>query len=178
MIAQLKARIVSLQTTPKLVPVQSVQLEFNRTNEQTIHPVPSTSGGQGQQMNQKRSFWKSKVNPESEIKPDLEQEFSFAFDHRQNEPVQNEPTRQYVQYQQMPPTPPNFNTLNNAAYEDQTPFSAIFQIKPKEPSTFAGKMEEDVVSWLNQVNSFFNMIPQINDIQKCCYVGSCLRGAA
>ena len=149
MIAQLKARIVSLQTTPKLVPVQSVQLEFNRTNEQTIHPVPSTSGEQGQQMNQKRSFWKSKVNPESEIKPDPEQEISFTFYQQLNEPIVPKPTRQHVPYQQMPPTPPNFNTLNNAVYEEQKPFNAIFQIKPKEPSTFTGMMEEDVVSWLN-----------------------------
>ena len=89
------------------------------------------------------------MNPESEIKPDLEQEISFTFDQRLNEPTVPEPIRQHEQYQQMPPTPPNFNTLNNAIYEDQTPFSTIFQIKPKEPSTFAGKMEEDVVSWLN-----------------------------
>ena len=79
----------------------------------------------------------------------------------------------------MPPQPPlAFQTRNNQLYEDQSPFGAAIQIKPKEPTTFSGKMEEDVVSWLNQVNSFFNMIPHINDIQKCCYVGSCLRGAA
>ena len=99
------------------------------------------------------------MNSESEIKPDPEQEISFTFDRQLNEPTVPKSTHQHVQYQQMPPTPPNFNTLNNAAYEDQTPFSAIFQIKPKEPSTFVGKMEEDVVSWLNHVNSFFNMIP-------------------
>ena len=100
-------------------------------------------------MNTKRSFWKSRANPESEIRLDPEQEFSFAFDHRQNELAQNESTCQHVQYQQIPPTLPNFRTLNNVAYEEHSPFSAIFQIKPKEPSTFSGKMEEDVVSWLN-----------------------------
>ena len=56
MIAQLRAEIASLQLVPKHVLVQSVQLEFEQMNEQTIHPIPSTSGGQGQQMNQKRSF--------------------------------------------------------------------------------------------------------------------------
>ena len=96
MIAQLKARIVSLQNTPKPILVQSVQLEFDRTNEQTIHLVPSTLGGQGQQTNQKRSFWKSKVNLESEIKPDPEQEISFTFDRQLNEPTMPEPIRQHV----------------------------------------------------------------------------------
>ena len=97
--------------------------------------------------------------------------------------ILNEPTipnfQPYVNYQTMPSQPPpNFDTRNNQLFEDSPPFSSVFQIKPKEPTVFSGKMEEDIVSWLNQVNSFFNMIPHISNIQKCCYVGSCLRGAA
>ena len=105
-------------------------------------------------------------------------ELTITFDRTMNEPII--PNLQHnVQYQSMPPQPPPaFQTRNNQLYEEQSPFGTVFQIKPKEPATFLGKMEEDVVSWLNQVNSFFNMIPRINDIQKCCYVGSCLRGAA
>ena len=103
---------------------------------------------------------------------------TIGFNYKLNEPsIPN--LQQDVQYQSMPPQPPpNFDVRNNQAFEDTPPFNAVFQIKPKEPAVFSGKMEEDVVSWLNQVNSFFNMIPRISDIQKCCYVGSCLRGAA
>ena len=102
---------------------------------------------------------------------------TFAFDYKLNEPIVPD-IWPNVHYQSMPPQPlPTFQTRNNQIYNDNSPFGAMFQIKPKEPIVFSGKMEEDIVSWLNQANSFFNMIPHTNDIQKCCYVGSCLRGA-
>ena len=97
--------------------------------------------------------------------------------------ILNEPTipdlQLDVHYQSMlPQAPPNFEMRNNQLFEDSPPFSSVFQIKPKELAVFSRKMEEDVITWLNQVNSFFNMIPRISNIQKCCYVGSCPRGAA
>ena len=68
-------------------------------NEQMINPTPSTLEGQGQQTRQKFSSFKSRAIPKSDIKPELEQEISFTFDHQQNEPVQAEPIHQHVQYE-------------------------------------------------------------------------------
>ena len=110
--------------------------------------------------------------------PGMNLEPTITFDRVLNEPMIPN-LQQDVHYQSMPPQPPpNFDIRNNQSFEDAPPFNAVFQIKSKEPAVFSGKMEEDVVSWLNQVNSFFNMIPRISDIQKCCYVGSCHHGAA
>ena len=64
-----------------------------------INPTPLTSGEQGQRRNSKFSFFKSKAIPESKIKLDPEQEINFTFDHQQNEPMQEEPIHQYVQYE-------------------------------------------------------------------------------
>ena len=66
--------------------------------------------------------------------PEMNVELTITYDRKLNELVIPN-LQQNVQYQSMPPQlPPSFITRNNQLYEDQSPFGATIQIKPKEPA--------------------------------------------
>ena len=57
------------------------------------------------------------------------------------------------------------------------PFTNI-QLKPKEPSTFSGGINDDVITWLNEVNSYYQLFARLSQRQRVYFAGSFLKGAA
>ena len=57
------------------------------------------------------------------------------------------------------------------------PFANI-QLKPKEPSTFSGGINDDVITWLNEVNSYYQLFARLSQRQRVYFVGNLLKGAA
>ena len=45
--------------------------------------------------------------------------------------------------------------------EEEMPFTNI-QLKPKEPSTFSGRINDDVITWLNEVNSYYQLFARLS----------------
>ena len=48
--------------------------------------------------------------------------------------------------------------------EEEMPFANI-QLKPKEPSTFSGGINDDVITWLNEVNSYYQLFARLSQRQ-------------
>ena len=61
--------------------------------------------------------------------------------------------------------------------EEEMPFANI-QLKPKEPSTFSGGINDDVITWLNEVNSYYQLFARLSQRQRVYFAGSLLKGAA
>ena len=51
------------------------------------------------------------------------------------------------------------------------------KIKPRQPPTFSGRVEEDVVTWIMQVKNYLSLTIS-NDDQQVAYVSTLLQGAA
>ena len=75
-------------------------------------------------------------------------------------------------------TPPPFPSFHAGSHRQQTSGQTFtFQVKPKDPPMFCGRVEEDVTTWTAKVQDFFYLM-DAGDVQQVAYAATLLQDAA
>ena len=73
-------------------------------------------------------------------------------------------------------TPP-FSSFCAGSHQQISGQAFTFQVKPKDPSMFRGRVDEDVATWTAKVQDFL-YLADISDVQQVAYVATLLQDAA
>ena len=73
-------------------------------------------------------------------------------------------------------TPP-LRSFNVNSQNQQSGQTFTFQVKPKDPPMFRGRVDDDVVTWTAKVQDFFHLA-DVSDVQQVAYAATLLQDAA
>ena len=73
-------------------------------------------------------------------------------------------------------TPP-FSSFRAGSHQQTSGQAFTFQVKPKDPPMFRGRVEEDVATWTAKVQDFL-YLADISDVQQVAYAATLLQDAA
>ena len=74
-------------------------------------------------------------------------------------------------------TPPPFPSFAGSPRQQTSGQAFTFQVKPKDPPIFRGRVDEDVITWTAKVQDFF-YLTDTGDVQQVAYAATLLQDAA